>query len=143
MKKGSDYPGVSIVYFCHDGAGNYLFQKRGANCRDEHGRWDCGGGALEFDEKVEDCLTKEIREEYGVTPLEAEFLGFRDVHREHGGKKTHWVALDFRVKVNRKEARNAEPHKFDEIGWFSLSHLPSPLHSQLPATLEEHKEKLK
>ena len=27
-------------------------------------------------------------------------------------KKTHWVALDFKVKVDRGKARNGEPHKF-------------------------------
>ncbi len=36
MKKGEDFTGVTIVYFCHDGNGNFLMKKRSANCRDEH-----------------------------------------------------------------------------------------------------------
>jgi hypothetical protein len=52
MEKGLDYTGISVVYFCHDGNGNFLMQKRGKNCRDENGRWDIGGGALEVEDSV-------------------------------------------------------------------------------------------
>ena len=46
MKKGEDYIGVSVVYFCHDGKGNFVMAKRSENCRDEIGNWDIGGGGL-------------------------------------------------------------------------------------------------
>jgi len=35
LKKGIDFTGVSIVYFCHDGKGNFLMQKRSQQARDE------------------------------------------------------------------------------------------------------------
>ena len=60
MKKGLDYTGVTIVYFCHDGQGRFLLSKRGVNCRDEQGTWDPGGGGLEFGDTVENTLKKEI-----------------------------------------------------------------------------------
>lgn len=142
MIKGVDYTGISIVFFCHDGKGNYLLSKRGKNCRDEHGRWDPGGGGLDFDDKVEDVLKKEIKEEYCADILKFDFLGFRDVHRVHEGKKTHWVALDFKVLVDPRQVKNGEPHKFDEIKWFCLDKLPVPLHSQFPAALKQYKDKL-
>ena len=142
MKKGEDFTGVSIIYFCHDGQGNFLFNKRSKNCRDEIGNWDCGGGGLEFGDKVKDTLEKEIKEEYCADILEYEFLGYRDVHRETSGKKTHWIALDFKVKIDKDKAKNGEPHKFDEIGWFKLDNLPSPLHSQMANCLNIYKEKL-
>lgn len=143
MKKGLNYPGISIVYFCHDGKGNYLFNKRSRNCRDEHGCWDPGGGGLEFGHTVKDTLKKEIKEEYCTDVLDFEHLGFRDVHRTHNGEKTHWIALDFKVLVDRKKVKNGEPHKFDEIKWFKLDNLPKPMHSQTPFALEKYKEKLK
>jgi hypothetical protein len=62
MKKGEDYTGVAVVYFCHDGNNKYLLAKRGINCRDEHGTRDCGGGELEFNDSVENTLRKEIFE---------------------------------------------------------------------------------
>jgi len=142
MKKGFNYPGVSIVYLCHDGQGNILMAKRSNNCRDEHGKWDQGGGGLEFGDTVEDTLKKEIKEEYCSDILAYEFLGYRDVHREHEGQKTHWVALDFKVLIDRGKVKNGEPHKFDDLGWFTLGNLPEPLHSQFPNFLKLYKDKL-
>lgn len=71
--------------------------KRKDSARDEYGVWGIGGGALEFGDSVDETLRREIREEYGTDVLDSEFLGFRDVHRSHGGKNTHWIALDFKV----------------------------------------------
>lgn len=142
MRKGEDFTGVSIIYFCHDGEGNFLLNKRSNNCRDEHGNWDIGGGGLEFGDNVLNTLRKEIKEEYCADVLDYEFLGYRDVHRENSGVKTHWIALDFKVKVDRNMVKNEEPHKFDEIGWFKLNSLPSPLHSQLSGAMQLYKGKL-
>lgn len=142
MKKGEDYTGVTIVYLCHDGSGNILLNKRNANCRDEHGTWDPGGGGLEFGDTVLDTLRKEIGEEYCTDVLDYEFLGYRDVHREHKDKRTHWIALDFKVLIDKKKAGNGEPHKFEAVEWFTLDNLPSPLHSQFPAFLNLYKDKI-
>lgn len=58
MQKGVDHIGVSVIYFCHDGKGNFLMQKRGNTSRDEKGTWDIGGGAIEFVDTVEESLKK-------------------------------------------------------------------------------------
>ncbi len=142
MKKGEDFIGTGVIYLCHDDKGNFLLHKRGENARDENGRWDIGGGALEFGEKADETLKREIKEEYGADVLSYEFLGFRDVHREKGGKPTHWIALDFKVLVDPDKVKNGEPHKFDEFGWFSFEKLPSPLHSQLPLFFQKYKDRL-
>lgn len=142
MKKGVDYTGVTVVYFCHDGQGNVIMAKRNKNTRDEHGKWDIGGGGLEFGDTIEDTLKREIKEEYCTEVLEYEFLGFRDVHRENQGQKTHWVALDFKVLINPKMVKNGEPHKFSEVVLFRLDNLPKLVHSQLPNFLSLYKDKL-
>ncbi len=142
MKKGVDYPGVTVCFLCHDGAGNFFLAKRGTNCRDEHGCWDGGSGGLELGDTIEDTLKKEIKEEYGTEVLEYEFLGYQDIFRTHNDTKTHWVALNFLVRIDREAAYNAEPHKFDEVGWFTLDALPSPLHSQFPKFTEMYREKI-
>jgi 8-oxo-dGTP diphosphatase len=142
MTKGVDFTGVTVVYFCHDGKGNFLLQKRSRQARDEHGAWDCGAGGLELHDTVENTLRKEIMEEYCTDVLDYEFLGFRDVHRSHKNQPTHWIALDFLVLVDPPKVKNGEPHKFDEIGWFTLESIPEPIHSQLPFFLEKYKEKL-
>ena len=143
MRKGIDHTGIAIVFFCHDGKGNVLMNKRGKNCRDEQSRFDIGGGSMEFGITVEENLRNEILEEYGTSILDYEFLGFRDVHRENNGEKTHWITLDFKVLVDKSKAKNGEPHKFDEVGWFTLDNLPSPIHSQLPNFLKLYEKKLR
>jgi len=142
MRKGIDCIGNTVVFACHDGEGNYLLSKRSVRCRDEHGTWDPGGGGVELHDTVENTLRKEIKEEYCTDVLDIEFLGYRDVHRTHNGEPTHWIALDFRVRVDRNKVRNGEPHKLEQLGWFTLNALPTPLHSQFPNFLELYKDRL-
>ncbi len=66
MTKGIDYPGIAVVFFCHDGAGRYIMNKRSANARDEHGCWDVGGGGVKKGEMLEDALRREVKEEVGL-----------------------------------------------------------------------------
>ncbi len=143
MKQGVDYTGVCVVYFCHDGKGKFVMAKRNSNTTDEHNKWDIGGGKVEFDDDVEDRLKKEVKQEYCTDVLEFEFLGYRDVHRMHDGKRTHWVALDFKVLVDPSKVRNGEPHKFDEVGWFTFDNLPDNLHSTVPVIFEKYSGKLR
>lgn len=142
MQNGIDRIGVCVVFFCHDGKGRYLFNKRSVRCRDEHGRWDPGGGSVEFGDDVVAVLKREIKEEYCADVVEYEEVGFLDVHRSLNGQPTHWIALLYRVLVDPQQVANGEPHKFDEIGWFSISHLPQPLHSQYAEVLRKYKDKL-
>lgn len=139
FKKGKDYIGVGVTFFCHDGSGRFVMGKRGVNARDEHGLWDLGGGTVEFGESAEDTVRREIREEYGAEVRACEFLGYMDVHREQGGSPTHWISLVFKALVDPAEIHNAEPDKCDELGWFTLDNLPDDLHSQFPRFLERFK----
>lgn len=141
MKEGIDHIGVAIVFWCHDGKGNVLMAKRMGSARDEHGRWDIGG-ALEFGETIDERLRKEVEEEYCTDVLEYEFLGYRNVHREENGVKSHWVGLDFKVLVDRDKAKNGEPDKLEKLEWFTLNNLPEPLHSQGPEFIKKYRNKL-
>ena len=142
MIKGEDYTGVCVVYYCHDGEGNFAMNKRSENCRDEKGRWDIGGGAVEFWDTLEKTIRDEIKQEYSTKVLEYEFLGNREVFRENMGKPTHWLTFDYKVLVDKNKLLNGEPHKFDDIGWFRIDNLPSPIHSQLPYFLKKYRNKL-
>ena len=144
LKKGLDYTGVTVVFYCHDGNGRFVMSLRGKNARDEQGVWDPGGGSVDFGDTVEHTLRKEIMEEYCTDVLDFEFMGFRDVHRESDGKKTHWIALDFKVLVDPSMAKIGEPEKFDGIGWYNFQTLPpqDQLHSQLPIFLNKYQGRL-
>ncbi len=129
-KIGIDYIGITCITFCHDGQGKILLQKRSNRCRDEHGRWDPGGGSLEFGESFEEGVQREVMEEYGATADRVSFVDFHNVLRMQNGVPTHWIALVFLVKVNPQEVVINEPHMVDDYGWFELNHWPKPLHSQ-------------
>lgn len=143
LVKGIDHIGVCVVYFCHDGKGKFIMARRSKNTRDEHGRWDIGGGGLEFGQSIEEALRQEIKEEYCTDVLKYEFLGYRDVHRIHEGKPTHWIALDFKVLIDPKKVKIGEPEKFDAINWFTLNTFPKNSHSQFSKFLELHLPKLR
>lgn len=131
LRRGLDFIGVTCSFVCHDGQGHILLHKRSKNCRDEQGNWDNGGGAHEFGHDLEDTARREIREEYGTEVLDLKFIKVYDAHRKLGdGTQTHWVAALYLAQVDPTQVKNNEPHKIDEIGWFSLDNLPQPLHSQ-------------
>ncbi len=142
MVNGLDCVGVTVVYFCHDGKGNFVMGKRNQNARDEQGRWDIGGGGVDHGISIEETLRKEIKEEYCTDVLEHQFLGYRDVQRKHDNRRSHWVALDFKVLVDPAKVAIGEPHKFDAVEWFTFATLPQEIHSQLPTFLELYKERL-
>ncbi|WP_239089863.1 NUDIX domain-containing protein [Sphaerimonospora thailandensis] len=122
------------MFVCHDGQGRVLLARRGAGARDEPGSWDSGAGALEFGETFEAAVAREVREEYSADVLELHQIGVRNVVRRD--PPSHWVAVVFAVRVDPAAVELGEPHKLDELAWFTLDALPHPLHSQLPATLE-------
>lgn len=139
-QRGIDFIGITCSFLCHDGAGQVLLHKRSKNCRDEHGRWDCGGGAHEFGADIGGTIKREIGEEYGVEPTNLQFIKVYDAHRKlDDGTPTHWLTILYTAKVDPKKAKNNEPYKIDDIGWFMPDNLPSPLHSQLTHTLEAAK----
>ncbi len=141
--KGISFVGVTTAAFCHDGKGNFLMMKRGPKARDENGRWDILGGGLKHGQKIEDNLLRELEEELCTTGNNIIALGFRDVHRKlDDGTPTHWVSIDHIMQIDRSKAKIGEPGVIDEIGWFTLDSLPSPLHSQLMYAINKHKQKI-
>ena len=136
MKIGHDYIGVATPFYCTDGHGKFLLHKRSKNCRDEHGAWDTGSGQLEFGSTLEENVLREVREEYGCDGEILEQLPPRSVLRTNDGQPTHWVACPFVITVDPAKVRNNEPHKIENLGWFSLDALPEPLHTGLSQTLK-------
>ena len=76
---------------------------------------------MEFGETLEHALAREVMEEYG---FKIEILSLLDVvnHIIPDEKSSIGSLLDCRITQGTPVIR--EPHKCDEIGWFSLDHLP-------------------
>lgn len=142
--KGISFTGITTVFLCHDGQGNLFLTKRSKNTRDEHGRWDPGGGGLKHGQSVEDSLRREVMEEYGVEALETKFIGYFDAFRKSlDGLPTHWLAMCFAVQVDPSQVQIKEPEMVDDQGWFTLDKLPSPMHSQFEKFMGLHGATLK
>lgn len=144
QKAGVTFPGISTVFFCHDGQGNLFFSQRSQRTRDERGTWEPGGGRLELGLTAEENVRKELAEEYGGTAQRIDFIGYLDVRRtNHEGQATHWLALCFAVLVEHDQLKISEPEYIQDAGWFTLNALPSPLHSQMEPFLQKYGERLK
>jgi ADP-ribose pyrophosphatase YjhB (NUDIX family) len=136
-RRGIDFIGVTCAFVCHDGKGNFLLHKRSKNCRDEQGRWDSGGGAHEFGSMLEETVRREIKEEYNADVIKLDQIRVFEAHRRlNDDTPTHWVGILFAAQVDPEQAKNNEPFKIDDIGWFNLNNLPEPLHSQTMANLQ-------
>jgi hypothetical protein len=66
--------------------------------------------------------------------VKIQFVGYRDVHRQHNGRDNHWLGIDHLVLVDRSQVRICEPHKFSQLEWFNLQNRPDDdvIHSILP-----------
>jgi len=143
LKHGVDFIGVTTPFYCVDENGRYLLHKRSKNCRDEHGKWDTGGGKLEFGLTPEENVLKEVSEEYGCKGKIIEQVPLYTSLREWDGKKLHWLAIPFFIRVKSTEAKNGEPHAMDEIRFYKLEDFPSPLHPALEHVLKIHADLFK
>jgi 8-oxo-dGTP diphosphatase len=96
-----------------------LLGKRAAGRRFYPGEWDLIGGHVEAGETPEEALTRELREEIGVTPL-----SWREAARvvvPVGGPGE--APLEFwlyAVTAWRGTPRNLLLEEHDEIAWFSV-----------------------
>ena len=126
MKAGVDYIGVAVGAMIFNDKGQILLTKRGKASKNEAGRWEVPGGAVEFGETLRDAIVREIKEELGVEIDILEQLPAADhlIPEEH----QHWVPTTFLVKIKEgSEPRIMEPDKCDGMEWFSLDALPAPL----------------
>lgn len=127
MKAGVDYVGIYVVSVCHDGEGNVLYTHRSSKARDEQEKWNIGaGGTLEVGESLHECLLRELKEETGADAKEIEYLGHREIFREKGEVKTHWIGHYYKVLVDKDEVRVME-ESCDGILWQSFHNHPSPM----------------
>jgi 8-oxo-dGTP diphosphatase len=140
MKKGIDYIGVSAGAMILNDHDEVFLSLRSQNCRNEKGHWETPGGGVEFGETLEQCVRREIMEEYGV---ELEILEqFPATDHLIPKEEQHWVATTFLCRLKSgQEPRIMEPEKCDQIGWFTLDNLPNPLSLITIADIKEYESR--
>jgi 8-oxo-dGTP diphosphatase len=121
MRKGIDHIGVGVGAVIQHDDGRVFLAKRGRDVRNESGKWEFPGGAVEFNETLTQALVREVREEYGFSVDVVELLDVVD--HIIPAEKQHWVSPSFYCRVSGGEPKILEPHKCDEIGWFDLENI--------------------
>ncbi len=123
------------VYILNEESEVLLLHRRGNHGA---GTWSAPGGHLEYGESFEECAIREAREEAGIEISELQFIGVRnDIFRD---EKKHSVTLSMRAGKYRGEPSIMEPDVFDDIGWFSLSALPTPLFLSMERFLQSDQD---
>ena len=122
MKKievGTDCIGVGVGALILDEYNRVFLALRSQNAKNERGTWEIPGGAVEFNETLEEAIHREVMEEFGVTI--SIIKRFNVVDHILPEEKQHWVAQTFLCRIVAGVPTNKEPEKCDKVGWFSLA----------------------
>ena len=128
MKRGIDYIGVGVGAVVVNRDNKFFLALRGKQAKNERGKWEFPGGSVEFGDTIEETIVREIKEEYGFDIEIVELLGV--TNHLIPDEKQHWLSPAFICKVLRGVPKILEPHKCDDIGWFSLEEI-----SKLPVSI--------
>lgn len=113
--------------------GKVLLGKR----KNSHGEgtWSLPGGHLEFNENIEDCAAREVREETGISIKNIRRGAFTNDFFEREGK--HYVTLFMVSEFDSGEVKVMEPDKCENWMWFEWDDLPTPLFTPIQNVLEQ------
>jgi ADP-ribose pyrophosphatase len=139
MKPGKDYIGVGVGAFIVNDRNEFLMLLRAKGSKVEPGTWMIPGGKVDFNEKMEDAVKREIKEEIGVDLEVVEPVRTND----HMLTEQHWVTTTFLCRIKSGEPRILEPHKHDGIKWFKMDEMPENLSIASANSLKAYMEKYK
>ena len=140
MKSGVDYIGVGCGALILNDKNETLLVKRGVSSKNEAGVWSKPGGAVEFGERVEDAVKREIKEELGVDIELTKLLGF--TNHIIKSENQHWVTFSYLAKIIEGEPRIMEPEKIAKIKWFNLRSLPEKLSQTTSEPIKDYLESI-
>jgi 8-oxo-dGTP diphosphatase len=120
-----DYIGVGVAAIILNNNKEILLQLRGPKAKNERGLWKLPGGAIEYGEKAEEALKRELKEELGIEVKIIKQVFFLDdiLKKEN----QHWLVPFYLCQIKKGIPKILEPEKFTQIAWFSLKNLPKNL----------------
>lgn len=122
MIRGIDYIGVGVGALIEREDGNLFLAKRGPMAKNERGLWEFPGGAVEYGEKLEDALKREIYEEFNIEIEVLELLDVVDHIIPH--ENQHWVSPTYICHLLSGNPLIREIGKCSSIGWFKPQDFP-------------------
>ncbi|MEO1474334.1 MAG: NUDIX domain-containing protein [Pseudomonadota bacterium] len=91
----------------------------------EPGHWGLPGGKIDFGERTEDAVKREIAEELGIEIEITRLACLTETIGKDDGR--HWVAPVYEARIVAGEPKIMEPEKHGGWGWYPLDGLPAPL----------------
>lgn len=117
-----------------------LLLKRGKV--DGEGTWSLPGGHLDYMERIDEGLIRELKEELNldISPDDITLIAVTDDLRPQLDQ--HYLHMTFRVSIGDQEPECMEPDKCSELRWFPVDSMPEnvfPFHAKIFATLKAKK----
>jgi len=120
-----DYIGVGVAAIILNKKNEILFQLRGEKAKNERGLWKLRGGTVEYGEKAEDALKRELKEELDIEVDIIKHVVCLDAILEK--ENQHWFVSFYLCYIKKGIPKILEPEKAKEIAWFSFKNLPKNL----------------
>ena len=115
-------PKVGVGVILVKGNKVLLLQRKNAH---GEGTWGFPGGHLELNEEFEDCVTREVEEETGMSVTNIRFAGLtNDVFTK---ENKHYITVFMLCDWKTGEAQIKEPENCSGISWHEWERLPQPL----------------
>lgn len=109
----------AVAVVIEDNNGNILLTQRGKTSRDEFGKWENCGGAIDQGETEEEAIKREVKEELGCE-LNIKGIIYKDHFTTDSGAT--WQVTVFKgVLLGNPEPQNTDENA--DVKWFSKQKL--------------------
>jgi 8-oxo-dGTP diphosphatase len=134
LLQGRDYIGVGVGAVVLNESGEVLLTLR--RNEPEAGQWSIPGGAVEWFERCSDAIKRECLEEVGLTVEIVRLLTVVD--HIVANEASHWVSIEYLVKIVSGEAGNYSRGENADMRWFPLNALPPVVTQPTREALESY-----
>ena len=141
MKRGKDYIGVGVGAVIVDEEGKLLLALRGPEAQNQQNLWELPGGSVEFNERHQDALKREMHEEFGIEIAVSDLLDIVDDILPD--ERQHWISPNYicRIVSGQPGIQPGEEGKIQKFAWFRPEDVPENLTSVTRQMLADYRQR--